>query len=109
MGRATPAQIIQSNKILDRMIEQMTRFEDAVIINQFEEIATAQKKKIVGITFRQYCIFKKIKNTEHFFEMKSLSKPTIYFKMNLYKLIKKYPCLKSHHNLLVTLLRIDLK
>ena len=45
----------------DGNTEKVTRLEDAfIIINQSKEIDTAQKKKIVGIAFRQYCILKKI-------------------------------------------------
>ena len=40
-------------------------------------------------------ILKKFKNTENFFETIRLDKSTIYFKINLYKPIKKYPGLKN--------------
>lgn len=40
-------------------------------------------------------ILKRLKNTENFFKTIRLDKSTIYFKISLYKPIKKYPGLKN--------------
>lgn len=38
-----------------------------------------QRKKIIGLLYRQVCLLKKFKNTEHFWETLGLSKSTVYF------------------------------
>ena len=49
-----------------------------------------QKKKIIGLLYRQCYLLKKFKDTRSFWETLGISKSTIYFKMNLYSLMKKY-------------------
>lgn len=49
-----------------------------------------QKKKIIGLLYRQCYLLKKFKDTRSFWETLGISKSTIYFKMNLYSLIKKH-------------------
>ena len=83
---------------LDEMGNQMTRHDDpASIIKQYEEIILTQEKKIVGLLIKQGYILKKFNDKEHFFETVGLSKSTIYFKINIYKFVKKYPVYIFHN------------
>ena len=72
-------------------------WESVSIISQYKVIVKAEKKKDYAYVLKQGYILKKFKNTEQFFETLGLSKCTVYFKINLYKLIKKYPHLKNPH------------
>ena len=53
-----------------------------------------QKKKIIGLVFKQGDNLKNCKETEDFFETLGLSKSTIYFNINFFKFVNKYPRLK---------------
>ena len=97
------------NVTFDEMIEQVTRLEDLSVSSvNTRWLSRLKKEYYYACVFKQGYILKKFKNTEQFVETLGLSKCTIYFKTNLYKLIKKYPHLKNPH-LSVHTLRIILK
>ena len=86
------------NVTFDEMIEQVTRLENlSVSLVNTKWLSRLKKKNDYAYVLKQGYILKKFKNTEQFFETLGLSKCTIYFKINLYKLIKKYPHLKNPH------------
>ena len=53
-----------------------------------------QKKKIIALLFKQGSILEKFKETPNLFETVHLSMFPIFFEINLYKFVKKYPRLK---------------
>ena len=53
-----------------------------------------QKRKLLNCCLNG-CILEKFKDTENFFETVSMSRSTICFKINLYKLVRKYICLQK--------------
>ena len=66
-----------------------------VIIRRYEDIIKTQNKKAIGYIAKQGEILKKFKDTQNFFDNVGQSKSTIYFKISLYKFLKKYPLLKT--------------
>ena len=66
----------------------------AEIINRYEDIIKTKKKGIINVTFHQGQIFKRFKEKEKFSKLVSklgIYKTTIIFKINVFKLYKKYP------------------
>ena len=66
-----------------------------VIIRRYEDIIKTQNKKAIGYIAKQGEILKNFKDTQNFFDNVGQSKSTIYFKISLYKFLKKYPLLKT--------------
>lgn len=76
----------------DKIAEQVTRLEDAISnINQCKEIIKHPKKKIVVFVYKQVLFWKNYED----WTLIGSRKPSIYFKTNLYKFIKKYLHLKN--------------
>ena len=75
--------------------DKVEKLEDAAgIIKEHEEILRAKKKGIIVDAFYQGKIFKRFKEKEKFQEMVGklkIHKSTIVFKINVFKLIEKYP------------------
>ena len=63
--------------------------EAVVIIRCYEDIIKAQNKKAIGYIGKQGELLKKFKDTENFFDNVHQCRSTIYFKMSLYKFLKK--------------------
>ena len=66
------------------------------IIRRYEETIKTQNKRAIGYTGKQGELLKKFKDTENIFDNVGQSRSTIYFKILLYKFLKKYPLLKSY-------------
>ena len=96
-------------QLLDSMIiDQNLEFDDlnkeaeeiqgpgkaAEIIRQYEDIINTKKKGIINVAFYQGQIFKRFKEKEKFAKLVNelrIHKATIIFKINVFKLCKKYP------------------
>ena len=64
------------------------------IIEQYEYIIKTKKKGIISIAYYQGKVFKRFKEKEKFIKLDSqlgIHKNTIIFKINVFKLCKKYP------------------
>ena len=64
------------------------------IIEQYEYIIKTKKKGIISIAYYQGKVFKRFKEKEKFIKLVSqlgIHKNTIIFKINVFKLCKKYP------------------
>ena len=69
--------------------------EDIIVIKRYEETTRTQKKKIINFVGMQGQLLKKFKDDENLFETLNQSKSIIYFQINWYKFLKKYPSLKT--------------
>ena len=66
----------------------------AEIIKQYEYIIETKKKGIIKVAYHQGQVFKRFKEKEKFAKLVSklgIHKTTIIFKINVFKLCKKYP------------------
>ena len=112
-------QLIESmlvNEVLEsaELNKQAEKVEDpkeaAGVIKQYEDIIRTKKKGTINITFHQGKDFKQFKEKGKFITLVNqfnIHKTTIIFKINIYKLCKKYPkllkssvgleFLKNHH------------
>ena len=66
----------------------------AEIIKRYENVIKIKKKGIINVAFYQGQIFKRFKEKEKFPKLVSelgIHKTTIIFKINVFKLFKKYP------------------
>ena len=66
----------------------------AKIIKQYENIIKTKRKGIIKVAYHQGQVFKKFKEKEKFAKLVSelgIHKTTIIFKINVFKLCKKYP------------------
>ena len=81
----------------DELIEKNNRvpnFEEAIpIVKEYERIIRTQKESMLNVAYRQGCVFKKFKESDKFMGMVKelgVSKSTIYFKINLIKILDKH-------------------
>ena len=106
--------IIDENLEFDYLNKEAEEMQDpekaAEIIRQYEDIIKMKKKGIINVSFYQGQIFKRFKEKEKFAKLVNelrIHKATIIFKINVFKLCKKYPKLlkssiglgffKNHH------------
>ena len=66
-----------------------------LIIYCYRDIIETQNKKEIGYSGKQGQLLKKFKDTENFFDNVGQGRLAIYFKISLYKFLKKYLCLKN--------------
>ena len=66
----------------------------AEIIKRYEDIIKTKKKEMINVAYHQGQVFKRFKEKEKFAKLVSelgFHKTTIIFKINVFKLCKKYP------------------
>ena len=82
---------------LNETVNNVSNSQDAIfIVRSYVEIIKTQNKKAIGLYIgKQGELLKKFKDTENFFDNVGQSRSTIYFKISLYKFLKKYPLLKT--------------
>ena len=107
--------IIDENIEFDDLNKEAEEIQDpekaAEIIKRYEDITKTKKKGIINVAFHQGQIFKRFKEKEKFAKLVSelgIHKTIIIFKINVFKLCKKYPkllkssiglgFLKNYHN-----------
>ena len=107
--------IIDENIEFDDLNKEAEEIQDpekaAEIIKRYEDITKTKKKGIINVAFHQGQIFKRFKEKEKFAKLVSelgIHKTIIIFKINVFKLCKKYPKLlkssiglgffKNYHN-----------
>ena len=90
------------------IIDDVSKFEDlnkeaeeiqdpekaAEIIKRYEDIIKTKKKGIINVAYHQGQVLKRFKEKEKFVTLVSelgIHKTTIIFKINVFKLCKKYP------------------
>ena len=64
------------------------------IIKRYEDIIKTKKKEMINVAYHQGQVFKRFKEKEKFAKLVSelgFHKTTIIFKINVFKLCKKYP------------------
>ena len=90
--------IIDQNLKLDDLNKEAEEIQDpekaAEIIKQYEDIIKTKKKGIINVAFHQGQIFKRFKEKKKFAKLVSelgIHKTTIIFRINVFKLCKKYP------------------
>ena len=90
--------IIDENFEFDYLNKEAEEMQDpekaAEIIRQYEDIIKMKKKGIINVSFYQGQIFKRFKEKEKFAKLANelgIQKTTIIFKINVFKLCKKYP------------------
>ena len=80
---------------LKELAEKVRKPEEAADkIKQYEEILRTKRKGIVSVAYYHGKIFKPFKEKEKFIQMLSklkIHKSTIIFKINIFKLVEKYP------------------
>ena len=80
---------------LNKKAEEVYKPEDApAVVKRYEDIIRAKKKGIISIAYYQGKVFKKFKDKEKFIKLVNefkVHKSIIIFKINIVKLIEKYP------------------
>ena len=87
------------NEELAQLTKNGGKYEEVIpVVKEDETIISPQQNGILNIVFGQGKIFKRFKNLERFVEMAKelgVSRPTVSFKLNLLKILKKYRYLKK--------------
>ena len=96
--RLLDSMIVDKNLEFDDLNKEAEEIQDpekaAEIIKRYEDIIKTKKKGIINVAFYQGQIFKRFKEKEKFAKLVSelgIHKTTIIFKINVFKLCKKYP------------------
>ena len=80
---------------LNKEAEEVQDLERAAkIIKRYEDIIKTKNKGIINVAYHQGQVFKRFKEKEKFAKLVSelgIHKTTIIFKINVFKLCKKYP------------------
>ena len=80
---------------LNKEAEEVQDLEKAArIIKRYEDIIKTKNKGIINVAYHQGQVFKRFKEKEKFAKLVSelgIHKTTIIFKINVFKLCKKYP------------------
>ena len=80
---------------LNKQAEQVQNSEKAAeIIKQYEDIIKIKNKGIINVAYHQEQVFNRFKEDEKFTKLVSklgIHKTTIIFKINVFKLCKRYP------------------
>ena len=86
-------------KELNEQAGKVNKPEDATeLIKEYEEILKAKRKDIISIAYYQGKVFSWFRKKEKFVKLVAdfgVHKGTIIFKMNVFKLLDKYPKLKN--------------
>ena len=86
-------------KELNEQAGKVNKPEDATeLIKQYEEILKAKRKGIISIAYYQGKVFSWFREKEKFVKLVAdfgVHKGTVIFKMNVFKLLDKYPKLKN--------------
>ena len=90
--------IIDENLEFDDLNKEAKEIQDpekaAEIIKRYEDIIKTKKKGIIKVAYHQGQVFIRFKEKEKFAKLVSelgIHKTTIIFKINVFKLCKKYP------------------
>ena len=79
--------------------ENVTKLEKAIlVVKDYENIVSLNKKRMLNATLRQGKFLKKFQNSKwsgKIIKELGLSRSTVYFKLNLLKLLDRYPKLKK--------------
>ena len=87
-------EVVESEELNKEAEEMQEPKKAAKIIKHYEDIIKTKKKGIISIAYYQGKVFKRFKEKEKFIKLVSqlgIHKNTIIFKINVFKLCKKYP------------------
>ena len=95
--RLLDSMIIDENLEFDDLNKDVEEAQDrekaAKIIKRYEDIIKTKRKGIINVAYHQGQVFKRFKEKEKFAKLVSelgIHKTTIIFKINVFKLCKKY-------------------
>ena len=86
--------IIETQELNEKADRLEIPEDAAAVIKQYEDIIRTKKKNIISIAYHQGKVFKRFKDKEKFIKLVNefkVHKSTIIFKINIFKLIEKYP------------------
>ena len=87
-------EVVESDD-LKKEVEKIREPDKAAeVIKRYEDVIRMKKKGIISIAYYQGKVFKRFKEKEKFVKLVSeivIHKTTIIFKINVFKLCKKYP------------------
>ena len=96
--RLLVSMIINKNLEFDDLNKEAEEVQDpekvAKIIKRYEDIIKTQRKGIISVAYHLGQVFKRFKEKEKFaklFSKLGIHRATIIFKINVFKLCKKYP------------------
>ena len=87
-------EVVEPEELNNKAEEIQESEEAAEVIKQYEYIIKTKTKGIISIAYYQGKVFKRFKEKEKFIKLVSqlgIHKNTIIFKINVFKLCKKYP------------------
>ena len=83
-------------QVLNKTTNNVSNSQEAILTTRhYEDIIKTQNKKAIGYIVKQRQLLKKFKDIEHSFDNVGQNKSIIYYKISLYKFLKKYPLIKK--------------
>ena len=65
------------------------------LVKKYENLLKGENGKIINIVGKQSKLLKGFRGKDEFFDLVGLSRSNIYFKISLYKFLRKFPLLKN--------------
>ena len=65
------------------------------LVKKYENLLKGENGKIINIVGKQSKLLKGFRGKDEFFDRVGLSRSNIYFKISLYKFLRKFPLLKN--------------
>ena len=70
--------------------------KDAIsLVKKHEDLLKSSNKRIIDIVAKQGELLKRFNDSDEFFDGVGLSRSNIYFKIRLYKFLRKFPALRN--------------
>ena len=88
----TIGEIVEFNDLNKELVQDPKKA--AIIMERYEDIIKTKRKGIMNVAYHQGQVFKRFKEKEKFAKLVSelgIHKTTIIFRINVFKLCKKYP------------------
>ena len=81
---------------LNEELRNAKKSKDGIcLVKKYEDLLRAENRKIINIVGKQGELLKIFRDAEEFFDHVGLSRSNIYFKISLYKFLRKFLLLKN--------------
>ena len=79
---------------MNEEVKNMKKLKDGIsLVKKYEDLLKGANRKIINIVRKTGRVPLKIQDNEEFFDCVGLSRSNIYFKISLYKFLRKFPVL----------------
>ena len=86
----------EENANLNKEVKNVKSLNEGIsLVQKYENLLKGANKKFINLVGKQGKLLKRFKEEDEFFDCVGLSRSNIYFKMQLFKFLNKFPGLKN--------------